>query len=63
MVFLHVCCCPIRVPYLSMHSISLAQLIYLLAEKKDLSAEEAQPVTQLSAAEVAFADKYVFYYA
>lgn len=56
-----VCCCPTRVPYLSMHSISLAQLISFLAEKRDLSAEEAQSAaTQLSAAEVAFEDKYTF---
>jgi anthranilate phosphoribosyltransferase len=44
-----------------MHSISLAQLITQLAEKRDLSAEHAQMAAALLAqAEVDFDDKYTF---
>lgn len=55
------CVVVLRVQYLSMHSISLAQLIPLLEEKRDLSAEQAHlAAAQLSAAEVALEDKYTF---
>lgn len=44
-----------------MHSLSLAQLIPLLEEKHDLSADQAQmAAAQLSAAEVPLEDKYTF---
>ena len=44
-----------------MHSISSVQLISLLLENRDLSAEQAQlAAAQLSAAEVALEDKYTF---
>lgn len=44
-----------------MQSISLAQLIPLLVEKRDLCSEQAQlAAAQLAHAEVAFADKYTF---